>query len=118
MGFTSEGGFFCVLSIEGGIVRVEILAVRLILCDAEGLAEALEMGHFSLTEEFDRLSHIGIIHKTQDIVVGDTRLLLCCNCISTTFLEIPMNFYGNITRTGYSFTDGYIINQRFHDLAR
>ncbi len=76
------------------------------------------MHDLPLPQELDGIPHIGVVTEAEDVVVGHAGLLLCCNCISTTFLEIPMNFYGNITRTGNPFPDGYMINQRFHDFAR
>jgi len=39
----------------------------------------------SLTKELDRLSYVGVVGKAQNVVVGLSRLLLCCNGKSATF---------------------------------
>lgn len=66
------------------------------------LAEALEVRHFTLAQEFERIADIRIIDQTQQVVVGCARFLLCCNRISTTscfsiiwpLIEVPCNFIG------------------------
>ena len=89
----------------------------MILRDADGIAEALIMDDLALAQVLDGIAHVGIVNKTEDVVVGDARLLLWCNHIRTNFSEIPMNFYGNIPCSGDSLADRYVINQRFHDFA-
>ena len=39
------------------------------------IAESLEMGDLSLAEEFDGIAYIGIIHKAQNVIIGDSCLL-------------------------------------------
>lgn len=43
----------------------------------EQLAEALEMHHLALAQEFYNLVHVGVVGQAQDIVVSSARLLLC-----------------------------------------
>ena len=62
--------------VERRIAGVEILGVEVILCDAEGFSEPLEMDDLALSEEADRVADIGIVGETKDIVVGRARLLL------------------------------------------
>ena len=57
----------------------------MILRDADGITETLEMVDLALAEEFDGVTYIGIIHKAEDVVVCCARFLLCCYCICTTF---------------------------------
>ena len=103
--------------VKGGIEGVEILGVQMILGDAEGIGKPLIMHDLPLSEELDGLSYVGVIAEAQNVVVGDSCLLLWCNHIRTNFSEIPMNFYGNIPCSGDSLADRYVINQRFHDFA-
>ena len=49
----------------------------MVLRDAERVAEALIVHNLALAQEFDRVADVGIVDKTQDVVVGRTRLLLC-----------------------------------------
>ena len=36
------------------------------------------MHDFALAEEFNDVVYVGIIAKPENIIVGDSRLLLCC----------------------------------------
>ena len=49
----------------------------MILRDADGVGEALIVYHLALAEIFDRIADVGIVCQTQNVVVGDARLLLC-----------------------------------------
>ena len=62
--------------IKAGIDGVEILAVKLILRDAEGVAKALEMHEFSLSEIADGVLHVGGVHQAQNVVISHPRLML------------------------------------------
>lgn len=70
--------------IEAWIEGIEVFAVQFILGDSKGLAEALEVHQLSLAQEFDGFTHIRLFDEAQDVVVGGTGLLLCCNHIRTT----------------------------------
>ena len=62
--------------IEGWVADVEVFGVKVILRDAEGIAEALIMHDLALAEEFDHVVDVGVVRQTQDIVIGRARLLL------------------------------------------
>lgn len=48
------------------------------------------MNYLALAKEFERLANIGIVYHTEQIVVGNARLLLRCYRVSTTFwLKFP-----------------------------
>jgi|GEM_PF-3130562 hypothetical protein len=64
---------------------VEVLGVQVILHDAQGFAESLEMYDFTFTQELDRISYIGIVNETKDVVVSCSCFLLCCTFIKITF---------------------------------
>lgn len=51
------------LLIEARIEGVEIFAVELILCIAQGFAEALIVYNLALAKEFDNIFDIGIVRK-------------------------------------------------------
>lgn len=72
------------LLIEGRIDKIDVFLIHLLLSQAHRLAKALEVDDLPFTEEADDVVDIGVIGKTQDIVVGNTRFLLCCNHIRTT----------------------------------
>ncbi len=103
--------------IEARVEGIEIFAVKIVLRNAYSIGKALIMHYLALAQVLYRLLDIGVVDKTQNIVICDASFLLWCNHIRTNFSEIPMNFYGNIPCSGYSLADRYIINQRFHDFA-
>lgn len=71
--------------IEAWVKCIEVLGVKLLLDTSEGFAEALEVDDFAGAEEFDRVSDFrNIADYTQDIIVGRTCLLLCCELIKAT----------------------------------
>ena len=49
----------------------------MILGDAEGIGEPLVMHDLPLTQELDGLADVGIVAEAEDVVVGDSCLLLC-----------------------------------------
>ena len=63
--------------VKAGVDRIEILAVQIVLCDANGITEALVMHKLALAKEFDWLPYVGVVAQTQNVVVGCARLLLC-----------------------------------------
>jgi len=63
-------------AIEGGIVEIEItLIVYFVLCDPEAIAKALEMHDLAGTQEADDVLDIGVVGKTQDVIIGQARFL-------------------------------------------
>ena len=73
------------LFVEAGIEIVDILFVQFVFGQAQSLAEALEVNDLPLTQEADDVVDIRIVGHAQDVVVGDTGLLLCCDGVRTTF---------------------------------
>ena len=67
---------FAAVLVERRIARVEILRVQLILRYAESFAEPLIMHYLTLSEEADRVAHIGVVCEAEDVVVGGASLLL------------------------------------------
>lgn len=67
--------------IEFRVKRVEVLGIQVIRYYAERFAESLEMYDFPFAEEFDRISYIGIVYETEDVVIGSSCFLLCCTFI-------------------------------------
>lgn len=72
------------LFVERGIHEIEVLLIHLFLGKAQPLAKALEVYQLALAQELDHIVHIRIVRQTQDVVVGNTRFLLCCNFVRTT----------------------------------
>ena len=75
------------LSLLSAQSRIHIVDIFLIQAFAKLLhrfAEALEVYNFSGTQELDDIIHIGIVRKSEDVVIGRASLLLCCNCVRTT----------------------------------
>ena len=68
---------FFLFSVVGGVKCVKVLRIHLILSNAQSIAEALIVHKLTLTQVFDGISDVGIVHKTENVVVGHTRLLLC-----------------------------------------
>ena len=61
----------------GRVAGVEILAIEVILGNAKRIAKPLIMHQFSLSEILDGIAHVGIVGQAQNVVIGDTCLLLC-----------------------------------------
>ena len=53
------------------------LASGAFLSDSKRFCEALIVHYFACAEEFDWISHVGIVHQTENVIVGGASLLLC-----------------------------------------
>ena len=73
------------LCVEAGVDIVNVFLIHPFFGKAETFAEALEVDDFTGPQELDHIVDIRVIRQTQDVVVGDTGFLLCCNHIRTTF---------------------------------
>ena len=62
--------------VECRIAGVEVFGIEIILSNAESFTETLEVNNFTLSQESDRIFDVGIVGKTQDIIVGCSCLLL------------------------------------------
>ncbi len=74
--------------VEGRVDRVKVLGIEIILCNANGVAEALIVHELALAQEFDRLADVGVITQTQNVVVRRARLLLCYYHVFATKLSL------------------------------
>ena len=43
------------------------------------------MHKLALAEEFEGLADVGVVDEAEQVIVGDARLLLCCNLKSASF---------------------------------
>lgn len=57
------------------IERIEVLGVETVCYDSQGFAETLIMYNFPLTQEFYRISDVGIFGKPKYVVIYCTRFL-------------------------------------------
>ena len=64
------------LFVKRGVICVVVLAVKPFAGLVQGFCEALVVHKLALAQEADDVLDVGIIGKTQDIVVGGARLLL------------------------------------------
>ena len=71
------------------IKRIEVFGIQMIRNDSKAFAESLIVDDFSLTKKFDRLPNVGIIGKTENIVISGAGLLLCCHVFVDISDSIP-----------------------------
>jgi len=67
--------------IKGRVKGIEIPAVQMLLHIAEGFTESLEMDDFSFSQETDGIADFRILYYPQDIFIGRTGLLFCCQIL-------------------------------------
>ena len=80
-------------AVKCGIVCIEIaLVLAGLLRYGDSLAEALIVDYLPLAQETYRVDDIRIIHKAEDIVIGQPRLLLCCDIL----MQICKNIAGHL----------------------
>ena len=85
VGQLGRPGPFRRADVDCGIEGIVVLRVQVLLHDAQGVAEALEVYDLPFTEEFERLADIWIVDQAQQVVIGRAGFLLCCNCKRTTY---------------------------------
>ena len=73
------------LCVEAGVDIVNVFLIHPFFGKTEAFAEALEVHDFTGPQELDHVIYVRIIGQTQDVVIGNTSFLLCCNHIRTTF---------------------------------
>lgn len=76
-----------VLFVEGRIERIVVFGIKSVRSDSESFAEALKMDNFSCSEEFYHITHIRVVGKPKNIVIGSSCLLLCCIRVRTTLKQ-------------------------------
>ena len=67
---------FLLSHIKGRVHEIHIFLIQFLPEQLHGFPESLEMYDLPLPEELDHVIHIGIIGKTENIVVGDPCFLL------------------------------------------
>lgn len=70
-----------ILDIESRVHEVDILLIQFFTQQLHGFAEALEVNDLPFPQEFNDIINVRIIGQTQDIVIGDAGLLLCCKFV-------------------------------------
>ena len=68
---------FAAALVKRGVDRVEILAVELFLRYTESISKALIVHDLTLTQVAQGITHVGVIAKANEVVVGCARLLFC-----------------------------------------
>ena len=76
---------FSAVLVKGRITAVKIPGIEMILDISKPFSKSLKMHDLAFTQEPDRVADLGILDKTQDIVVCCAGFLLCCNCERTTY---------------------------------
>ena len=74
------------LSVKRGVHKVDVFLVHPVLRQPQTLTEALEMNDLARSEEFNDVVDVGIIGKTQNVVICGAGFLLCGDLVRTTFL--------------------------------
>ena len=65
------------LSVKRGVHKVDVFLVHPVLRQPQTLTEALEMNDLARSEEFNDVVDVGIIGKTQNVVICGAGFLLC-----------------------------------------
>ena len=113
--YIKDRGFL--LFIKARVKCIKILAVKMVCCYSQALAETLVMHNFSCTEVFYRVAHICVISKPKNIVVCYAGFLFCCDYVKTTASEIPVNFNSQLFCFRISLSDINNINQFFDNIT-
>ena len=70
--------------VKGRVGEVDVFVVHLVLAQAQTLAEALEVDDLTLPEEADDVVHVGVVGQPENVVIGLSGLLFCCDLVRTT----------------------------------
>lgn len=79
-----------VLQINRGVHAVHIALIEPFPQKLDGFAKSLEVHDLPLPQELDHIVHIRIVTEPKNVVIRDSRLLLCCNCVRITALKNPV----------------------------
>ena len=77
------------LFVKFRIESIEVAAVKLILYDPQAFAESLVMYDLTLSQEADRIAHLRVFDKAEDIVVGRPGFLLSGQVLAEICDRIP-----------------------------
>lgn len=83
---------FPALQIERGIHAINIFLVQLFPEELDAFSKALEVDYLPFPKKLYYISDIRVVDKAKDVVIGQPRLLLWCNCISATFIRNSSEF--------------------------
>ena len=70
---------------------VEVPEIQLILGDAQGLAETLEVHDFPFSQIADRITYIRVFDDAEDVVVGGAGFLFWRDLVKTTYKNTRKN---------------------------
>ena len=84
VGQLGRPGPFRRADIDCGVEGIVVLRVQILLHDAQGVAETLEVYDLPFAEEFERLADIRIVDQAQQVIVSCARFLLWCMADGTT----------------------------------
>ena len=65
--------------VKRGVIRVEVLGVKMLLSPTKGVAKPLVMYYFSLAQILYGVAHVGVVNKTENVIISCSCLLLCCH---------------------------------------
>ena len=85
--------FHC-LFVKAWIDIIDIFLIQFFFGKAQAFAETLEVDNLASTQEFDDIVYIGVIGKTQDVVIGDAGFLLCCQIFGKIGNQIALDCHG------------------------
>ncbi len=63
--------------VKGGIDRVKVFGIQIVLRNTQGIGEALVMNNLSFPQKFDGIPYVGVVGEAENVVVGGASLLLC-----------------------------------------
>lgn len=93
---SARNGGFSQLHIDGRIHKIYVFLVQLFPQQLNRFAKPLEMDDLALPQEFDDVIYIRIIRQPQNVVIGHSGFLLCCNLTKTTaipnFLQVSFRY--------------------------
>ncbi len=79
--------FSRIFPVKFRIECIKVFAVQSVLDDPETFTESLIMYDFPLAQEPDRVGYVRFAYQTQDIIIGSSGLLFCCDLVKTTVAE-------------------------------
>ncbi len=87
--------------VKGRITSVEVFTVKPLLRNLQRFTESLIVDNFSFAEVANGVDDVRVINKAENIIVGDTRLLLGCELIRRTRCEKPLKALGFSLAQGF-----------------
>ena len=85
---------FSCLTVGDRVGEIDVLLVHLFLGQPNGLAEALEMDDLPLSEETDDIGNIRVVTQPQDVVIGNSCLLLGSQILGQVADDVALDGHG------------------------